>query len=255
MEVPGGAVRTLTVLGCDGSYPGPGGAASGYLVRAGATTIWLDAGPGTFANLQRVAEPGSVDAVVLSHEHPDHWTDLESFAVWRRFARAGPVPVLAPPGLRQRSFYAEDPVLAWTEVEPAARIVVGDLVCSFVAADHGPPTVAVRFDAVAASAAGPGPPGEALAFSADSGPDWSVEELGTGIGTFLCEATFTARDEGRLSHLSGRQAGAMAAAAGVKRLVLTHRWPTVSGTDVAAEAVGAFGGPVAQAFIGAVWQW
>ena len=98
-EGPGGPPNTLTVLGCDGSYPGPGGAASGYLVEDGTTSLWLDAGTGTFANLQRLGDPGSVDALVLSHEHPDHWSDLESFAAWRlRTGPRPPVPVYAPPG-------------------------------------------------------------------------------------------------------------------------------------------------------------
>jgi ribonuclease BN (tRNA processing enzyme) len=110
-------VHTVTVLGCDGSYPGPGGAASGYLVQGGATRLWLDAGPGTFAALQRVVDPAAVDAIVLSHEHPDHWTDVESFAVWHRQSadlQSGarqPVPIYAPPGLRRRSYFADDPLL------------------------------------------------------------------------------------------------------------------------------------------------
>ena len=64
------------MLGCDGSWPGPGGAGSGYLVQTDDTTLLLDAGPGTFANLCRLADPAGVTAVVLTHEHPDHWTDL-----------------------------------------------------------------------------------------------------------------------------------------------------------------------------------
>ena len=249
-----GAVRTLTVLGCDGSYAGPGGACSGYLVQAGSTTVWLDAGPGSFANLQLVCDPGVVDAVLLSHEHPDHWTDLESFAVWRRHHTSGVVPVYAPPGLRRRSYFGDDPSLGWLEVGPAYRVLVGELTCSFVATDHGPPTLAVRLD----------PPGTggvdadlsgSLAYSADTGPDWSVEELGRGIGTVLCEASFTMDREGEGRHLSGRQAGAMAAEAGAGRLVVTHRWPTVSAEALADEADTAFGHPVHQAGAGKVFEW
>src|ERR1700729_3267078 len=81
----GAAVRTLTVLGCDGSWPGPGGAGSGYLVQTGDTALLLDAGPGTFANLCRLGDPAQVTGVVLTHEHPDHWTDVESFATWAGF--------------------------------------------------------------------------------------------------------------------------------------------------------------------------
>jgi ribonuclease BN (tRNA processing enzyme) len=82
-----------------------------------------------------------------------------------------------------------------------------------------------------------------------------VEELGSEIGTFLCEATYTQECEGSLLHLSGREAGTMARAAGVGRLILTHRWPTVSADDVRREAELAFGRPVEQASPGAVFDW
>jgi ribonuclease BN (tRNA processing enzyme) len=246
--VPSG---TLTVLGCDGSYPGPGGAASGYLVKTAAATIWLDAGPGTFARLQEVCFPGTIDAIVLSHEHPDHWMDLESFAAWARFQPAAePTLVLAPPGVRERSQAAGDRSLDWREVEPSFRISVHDVLCSFVATDHGPPTLAVRIEKSDA-AEGDKP----FAYSADTGTDWSVEELGDDIGLFLCEATYTKEREGELQHLSGRQAGIMAGGAGVGDLVVTHRWPTVDPDALAVEAAEAFGRAVYQAAPGLTLEW
>ena len=43
----------LTVLGCSGSFGGAGGAAcSGYLLRSGDTSVWVDCGNGTFGHLQ-----------------------------------------------------------------------------------------------------------------------------------------------------------------------------------------------------------
>ncbi|MGH9101294.1 MAG: MBL fold metallo-hydrolase, partial [Acidimicrobiales bacterium] len=59
--------------------------------------------------------------------------------------------------------------------------------------------------------------------------------------------------EGR--HLSGRQAGELAAAAGVTRLVVTHRRPSVPAGALAAEADEAFGRPVHQAASGRVFEW
>lgn len=242
---------TLTVLGCDGSYAGPGGAASGYLVKSAEAVIWLDAGPGTFARLQEVCFPGLLDAVVLSHEHPDHWSDFESFAVWTRFQSATePFLVLAPPGLRERSYFGANRYLDWREVEPSFEIEVKDLRCRFEATDHGPPTLAVRLEKKA-----PGPDDRALVYSADTGPDWSVEDLGADIGTFLCEATYTKEYEGRFKHLSGRQAGSMARGVGVTELVVTHRWPSVDAGALAEEAAEAFGRPVYQATPGMVIQW
>ena len=259
-------MRTLTVLGCDGSWPGPGGAGSGYLVQSGATTLLLDAGPGTFANLCRLGDPAGVTAVVLTHEHPDHWTDLESFATWAgfgpgraRFREGGGtgenrspgksgdngLTVYAPPGLRRWSHFAQAPWLDWRELAPSMVLTIGSMRARFVATDHGPPTLAVGLDC----------DGATLAYSADSGPGWSVEELGSGIGTFLCEATYTRESEGTLQHLSGGEAGTMARSAGVGRLILTHRWPTVSADAVRREAETAFGRPVDQASVGAVFDW
>jgi ribonuclease BN (tRNA processing enzyme) len=248
------AVRALTVLGCDGSWPGPGGAGSGYLVQAAGTSILLDAGPGTFAQLQQRADPGDISAVVLTHAHPDHWTDLESFATWAGFGpgrdhfggpNGRPLPVFAPPGLRERSHFSRASWLDWRELAPSTVLKLGALEARFAATDHGTLTLAVHLSHEGAT----------LAYSADSGPGWSVEELGPAIGTFLCEATYTQELEGSLLHLSGREAGVMARAAGVGRLILTHRWPTVSADDVRREAALEFGRPVEQASTGAVFAW
>jgi ribonuclease BN (tRNA processing enzyme) len=48
-------------------------------------------------------------------------------------------------------------------------------------------------------------------------------------------------------HLSPTQAGALARAAGARRLVLTHFYPAIEGTDPASVAARAFGGEVSAA--------
>jgi ribonuclease BN (tRNA processing enzyme) len=244
--------RSVTVLGCDGSWVGPGGAGSGYVVEAEETAVLVDAGPGTFAALQQWGDPADIDAVILTHEHPDHWTDLETFATWAgygpgraRFSPAAPLLVYAPPGLARWSHYADAGWLDWRELAPSMVLPIGALEARFVATDHGPPTLSVCCTHQGAT----------LAYSADTGPGWSVEELGAGIGTFLCEATYLSADEGSHQHLSGRQAGAMARAAGVGRLILTHRWPSVSADALRDEAAAAFGQPVSQAHQGDVFTW
>ncbi|WP_228551669.1 hypothetical protein [Mumia zhuanghuii] len=44
----------LTILGTATPYPMPERACSGYLLAAGSARVWVDAGPGTLANLAHV---------------------------------------------------------------------------------------------------------------------------------------------------------------------------------------------------------
>jgi ribonuclease BN (tRNA processing enzyme) len=205
--------------------------------------VWLDAGPGTFGNLQRFVDPASLDAIVLSHEHSDHWSDIAGFVTaahhtfgWER----EPVPVLAAPGVEARVAKESQGILEWRTVGDGEVVEIGGLALRFSRTDHGPVTLAVRLEG----------DGGTLGYSADSGPGWSLEALGTGLDLALCEATYTKDHEGTLGHMSGRQAGSSAKAAGAKRLVVTHRWPTISAGALKAEAQEAFGGPVSQAAIG-----
>ncbi len=232
---------TLTVLGCDGSWPGPGGAGSGYLVRAGGTSIVVDLGPGAFAILQTVADPADVDAVVVTHHHTDHWADLWALDTRARQVPAGrPVPVYAPAEVQARASVHATPMLDWRAVADGAAVEIGDLSVAFHRTDHAGETLAVRIDGE----------GRALGYSADTGPAWDLTTLGMGLDLLLCEATYTAEHEGEARHLSARQAGDRARQAGARRLVLTHRWPTVDAGAVVAEAAVAFRGPVEQAAIG-----
>ena len=236
---------TLTVLGCDGSHQRAGGAASGYLVRSweAGTSVWMDAGPGTFGNLQRFTDPVKLSAIVLSHEHHDHFSDIEGFitaARWLYDFQRDPVPVYAAPGVADHLTQEFDGVLDWHEVGDGDGADVGDLRLTFSRTEHPVVTLATRLEG----------PSSALGYSADSGPEWSFSFLGPGLDLALSEATYTSEHEGVAGHMSGRQAGSSARLAGARRLVITHRWPTVTASAVLAEATEAFGGHVEQAAVG-----
>lgn len=236
---------TVTVLGCSGSFPGAGGACSGYLVDDGATRAWVDAGSGTLANLQRHVALDEVDAVVLSHEHPDHWTDLEGWKVALRYLlERTAFPVYAPASLKRRTFPDTDAQLDWHDVADGDRADVGTLSFAFSRTDHGPETLGMRVDGG----------GRSFGYSADTGPGWSVEALGAGLDLVLCEATVGVEDEGKMQHLSARQAGASARDAGARRLVLTHLWPTLDAERARAEGSDAFGAEAEVASVGARYE-
>jgi ribonuclease BN (tRNA processing enzyme) len=232
---------TLTVLGSSGSYPGPGRACSGYLVQGGGVNVVIDLGPGSLANLQHHLHLGDVDAVVLTHRHPDHWTDLMGLDVAWTYGlhRAG----LRAYGTHETGVLADRltsglaPTVVWEDLADGDVVDVGGLRLRFARTDHYVETLAVRVDDLDS--------GRSLAYSADTGPAWSFTALGDGLDVALCEATNLAADEAPgVLHLSARQAGAMARAAGVGRLLLTHLWPEGDPEDYRIEATDAFGAPV-----------
>jgi ribonuclease BN (tRNA processing enzyme) len=226
---------TVTVLGSSGSYPGPGQACSGYLVQGAGTTVWLDAGSGTLANLQRHVTIADVDAIVVTHEHPDHWSDLSGFYIAvKYFVRRDHVPVYAPADVRDHAYYRGKP-FEWHTMTDGSIADIGGLHVTFSRTDHPPETLGVRIDG----------DGRSFAYSADTGDGWSFDRLGRGIDLALCEAGFAKEDEGgRHLHLTAAQAGSMARSAGVRRLVLTHLPPGADADECRKDGSAAFGEPV-----------
>ena len=227
----------LTVLGCSGSFGAPaGGACSGYLVRTAGAVLWLDCGNGTLANLQRHAGVEDLTAVVVTHWHPDHCVDLYGLHVLLKFGlgRQG-LPLYAPAGTEARLGTLVDGdwggVFAWNAVGDGDATTVADCGLRFSRTAHPPPTLAVELSG----------DGKRLVYTADTGPDWSPEAFGPGADLVVSEATFQRDNEGTGIHLSARQAGEAARAAGARRLMLTHLWPGLDPTASVVEGSEAFG--------------
>lgn len=202
----------------------------------------MDAGPGSLANLQRHLAVEDLDAILISHSHPDHWSDIEHFAVAARYVTPRPpIPVFAAEGIRELTrIGAAGEVLDWHQVREGDEVSVGAIGISFSRTEHPVTTLAMRVEGG----------GRALGYSADSGPEWGLDALGPGLNLALCEATFLSDREGSLPHMSAREAGRSGRHAGVDRLVITHLWPRTDRDAARAEAEAAFGSPVTVAAAG-----
>ena len=237
---------TVTVLGCDASYPAPGGACSGYLLQSGSTAVWMDAGSGTMANLSKHIDIDSLDGIVISHAHPDHWTDLLVYHHLIKYYRQRSVPIWTPKRVLEllEAVNGEALPLDWHVIDETSTARIGGMRFSFSRTDHGPETLAIRAEGL----------GAAVAYSADTGPAWSMTALGDGIGLALVEATLDPEHEGVVQHLSGRQAGSMAEEAGARALVITHVDPDIAHERQLEEAKTTFRGPVSLATVGARYE-
>ncbi len=228
------------MLGSSGSYGAPaGGACSGYLVRSGGTAIWMDCGNGTLANLQRHCGVEDLDAVVITHVHPDHCVDLYGLHVLMLYGldRRG-LPVFAPGGTEKTlgALVGGDwgGAFAWNEVADGDRAEVGATALRFSRTHHPPPTLAVEITG----------DGKRLVYTADTGPDWSPEAFGPGADLLLSEATYQDTNDGYPFHLTARQAGIRALEAKARRLMLTHLWPRLDPRISVEEGEEGFGRPL-----------
>src|SRR3954451_21035008 len=143
---------SLTVLGAGPAWSDrPGSAGAAYLVRTGSTAILLDLGQGSFPRLTAAIEPSSLDAVVISHLHPDHFVDLVPLRHYLAYQFDPPrrVRVIAPPGLDERidGLHAQAGFTAPAldvEPHPEGSASVGDLELASRPVTHTPESRAVR---------------------------------------------------------------------------------------------------------------
>lgn len=218
----------LTIIGCSGSYPGPDSPASCYLVDAeheGRTwRILLDLGSGALGTLHKYADPLEVDAVFLSHLHPDHCSDMTGYYVMRKYHPDGPkprIPVFGPEGTAKRMADAyglpAEPGMHeqfdFRVLDEAEAIELGPFTISVTKVVHPVDAFAIKVSQGESS----------MVYSGDTAPSTSLVQLAKGTNLLLAEASFRegADNPGHL-HMTGRQAGEAAASAGAETLVLTH---------------------------------
>lgn len=229
----------LTVLGSSGTFAGPDDACSGYLVEHDGFRLVMDIGPGTLSNLQRHLPLDRIDAVLLSHAHPDHWGDLPTLRnAYRYVLGCDDVPVLGPLDALERVEAAlgepMSPTFVLEEAADGDEFALGplDLRCS--ATDHPGVTLAFHLSAG----------GTSIAYSADTGPGWSYKEFNAPVSLGLCETSYVEGSDSGGLHLTASEAGAMSRDAGVSNMAATHIVPGQDRDAILDAAQAAFGGEV-----------
>jgi ribonuclease BN (tRNA processing enzyme) len=242
----------LTVLGSSGGNPTRTNPASGYLIEVDDAAIWVDAGTGTFMALAGYVDPGTLAAVVISHVHVDHCSDLFGLYGYLAYGPSGivPIPVFVPSGAAAHlaAFAGAGPdhlfhtVLDLIEVDGGDEADVGEVRLRFGDAVHSVRGLVTRIDAG----------GSSMAYSGDTGPGSDLVEAAADVDLLLCEASIPGmrHDQTYPYHLTAAEAGAIASAAGAGELVVTHLATGVDPVVAVAEAQGGFDGPVRAAMRG-----
>ena len=92
------------MLGSCGAFPEPGRACSGFAVDWDGYRLVLDLGYATLPRLLAHWPDGVVDALAITHEHPDHCVDLHGFFRMRYYGAGAQsrLPLYCPPGVLDR---------------------------------------------------------------------------------------------------------------------------------------------------------
>jgi len=210
--------------------------------------ILFDCGAGTCHRLAKFGLPWfSVTHIAISHFHVDHYGELPAFLFALKYGakqpRTAPLTLLGPVGLRAKLQQLASAFGEWVtepgwplnvvEVTPLTPVVLdGDIRLEAFHTPHTDESLAydLRF--------GTG----RLVYTGDTGPSEELGDWAAGCDLLLAECSLP--DSMAMAiHLTPSGAGALAARARAKRLVLTHLYPPVETVDIVAEIGKVYGGP------------
>jgi ribonuclease BN (tRNA processing enzyme) len=235
---------TLDVVGAGPAFTDrPGATGAAYLLRSSRSAILLDLGQGSFPRLAGLLDPATLDAVLVSHLHPDHFIDLASLRHYLRWGPGHPqrVRVAGPPGLAERldALHAEPGFAAAAldiEALQAGEQTIGTLGVTVARVTHAGVSYAFRV----AADDGPG-----LVYSGDCGETSDLDPLIRPGDDLLSEVSFGPGPVAPgAAHLDGPAVAALASRTGVRRVLLTHVLMQFDRDETIAAVRLGFEGPV-----------
>jgi ribonuclease BN (tRNA processing enzyme) len=236
----------LHVIGAGPSYTDRAGAVgAAYLVGEGGQHVLFDLGHGAFAGLAGRLDPADLEAVLISHLHPDHFIDLVALRHYLRWEppRRRRVRVIGPAGLTDRidALHAEPGFTAQAlDVERLApgRMEIGRFAVDVARVTHTDSSFAFRV--AAADRPSPG-----LVYSGDCGRSEDLAALIRPGDVLLSEVSFgpgpVAPDA---FHLDGPMVGALAQSSEAGRVLLTHLQMGFDRDETVETVRARFDGPV-----------
>ncbi|MEV5560815.1 MBL fold metallo-hydrolase [Nonomuraea wenchangensis] len=239
----------LTIIGGCGAWPAAGQACSGYLVEHDGFRLLVDPGYATVPRLLERITADQVDAVFISHGHPDHCADLNPLLRARtlRDDPPAPLPVYSLPGALDAVLALDRPGMladayVLHEFIAGDQLAIGPFRAQTCLLPHSVPNAGIRLTA-----------GErVLTYTGDTGPSPDVVDLARDADLLLAEATFADQVPQDMRHhlSSARQAALQAKDAEARHLLLTHLQPGTDATAARAAAEAEYDGEIGVATSG-----
>ena len=244
----------LTVIGCWGAYPGPGGASSGYLIENEGSDnndrFLLDCGSGILSKLYEYTDITKLNNVVLSHYHADHIADIGCFQYAAKVQislgeRNIPISIYGHNLSDYFDKLSYEDASIGKPVKEGVPLVLGSLTLHFKQTPHPAPSFAVRVETKDGS----------LGYTGDTGWDDDLVKFFKGVDLFLCESSLYNKYKDMVEgHLTAGEAGRLAKEAEVGKLILTHLPHSGVHGDLKKEAGEFFKGQIDIAEGGKTWN-
>ncbi len=214
----------VTVLGNNGPYPEPGGACSSYLFESNGTRILADIGSGSFSNLMKVMDPAELDAIILTHLHWDHITDIPVLYYYLHVSQLNgrdinPIPLYmpkTPTGVYET--LSEFNMFKTHILNDRQTIFIKNFEVETARMTHPVETYALGFSSN----------GQSIVYSGDTTYNKRLPVFSEGCDILIADSAFLDNQLKETSpHMSAAQSAEVAVKAGVKRLLLSHQVPGI----------------------------
>lgn len=228
----------LTVLGNNGPFPAAGGACSGYLLKEGDIRVLIDCGSGVLANLLRFENIQDIDAIILTHLHSDHMSDMMvlryAIQIKRKLGTMNKGIIVYAPDKPEKEFQSLDisNIFNLNAITQNMNLKFGNIKVTFKEMIHPVKSFAVSFDNTQ----------KRFVFSGDTSWNEDIIKFGRNTDFLMLDSGLAARDkkDNNVPHLTASECGMIAEKASVKKLMLTHFMPEYDTTYLKMEALRYF---------------
>lgn len=240
----------LTVLGYWGGYPSSQGGASSYLLEDKGFNLIIDLGSGGLMVYQKYKSLLELDAVIISHFHADHISDIgvlqHGLIVQSLLHEKNlQIPIYAHSFDQKEFARLTDKHTTGKHYHPNETLKIGPFQIKFMRTIHAVPCFAMRISN-----------GEkTITYTADSAFQKEFIPFAQDSDLLIAETSLYDGQDGSLSgHMTSKEVGGLAQEANVAELFLTHLPHYGSHEKLLAETKAHYQGHAVLAKEGLVWQ-
>ena len=240
----------LTVIGCWGGFPAPGGATASYILEKDGFVLLIDAGSGSLSHVQQFVPMDELDAVIISHYHHDHVADIGvlQYGWLVDMYVTGRKNVLPIYGHTYDALAFEQLTSERTKgiaYDPDDSLHVGPFTIEFLETNHPVPCYGMRITGG----------GQTVVYTADTAYTDELASFAQGADLLIADCNLYAHQDGtHAGHMTSKECGIVARNAQVKELLLSHLPQFGSHDDLYKEAQKEYSGTIHLATLGFIWK-